>query len=125
MSKAVYGLLDDPKATRDVTAKVQALFAKGTLAFAVTDMAKDDDPAFMQVKTLRIDYLANGEAFSVSSTDGQRISVNAPAPALAATLHSGADGALVLEASEPGRYQVKTASGKTLTADVPAVPQPQ
>ena len=124
VQKAVYGLLDDPKATRDVTAKVQALFAKGTLAFAVTDMAKDDDPAFMQVKTLRIDYLANGEAFSVSSTDGQRISVNAPAPALAATLHSGADGALVLEASEPGRYQVKTASGKTLTADVPAVPQP-
>ncbi len=122
VQKALYGLLNDPAARRDVTAKVQALFAQGTLTFPVAEMARGDDPAFGQVKTLRIDYTADGEPFSASSTDGQTIAVSPPAPPLAARLLAGPDGAVVLEASQAGRYALRTASGKALTAEVAAVP---
>ena len=87
-------------------------------------MAKGDDPAFMQVKTLRIEYTANGEPFTASATDGQQILLSQPAAPLAASLRGGADGAVVLEASEAGHYQLRTAAGKTLAADVSALPPP-
>jgi hypothetical protein len=120
VQKAVYGILDESACTRDVTAKVQDLLAKKTMSFRVTDMARGDDPAFGRVKTLRIDYMADGESFSVSNTDGQTLSLNPPAPKTATALHSEADGSVMIETSQSGHYVLKTASGKTLTADVPA-----
>ena len=124
VQKAVYGLPGDPTATRDVTAKVKERIVGGDASFPVADMAKGDDPAFMQVKTLRIEYTANGEPFTASATDGQQILLSQPAAPLAASLRGGADGAVVLEASEAGHYQLRTAAGKTLAADVPAPPPP-
>ncbi len=124
VQKAVYGLLDDPSATRDVTARVQELFAKGELSFAVTELAKDGDPAYGQVKTLRIDYTADGQPFSASHTDGQRVQISPPAPAAAAAVGCEKDGKLVVEARQAGRYALLTASGKTYAAEVAAPPPP-
>jgi hypothetical protein len=42
-SKSVYGLLDDPSATRDVTQTFRRCSPK-RFSFPVTDMAKGDDP---------------------------------------------------------------------------------
>ncbi|MBN2450378.1 MAG: hypothetical protein JXR77_08310 [Lentisphaeria bacterium] len=120
--KAVYGLLEDAAATRDVTAKVQALADGGTLSFPVAEMAKGDDPAYGQVKTLRVDYTVNGEPFSASSTDGRALALVAPAPPLAATLRLGEDGRPIVEAGRPGRFELRTASGKIWSAAVPPFP---
>lgn len=120
--KAVYGILDDPARCRDVTAKVQALMAKGTTSFPVADMAQGDDPAYGEVKTLQIEYQAHGESLTASSTDGHKISVNIPAGEEVAAIHRGADGSVTIEAGQPGAYQLRTASGKTLAAEVSALP---
>jgi hypothetical protein len=41
-----------------------------------------------------------------------------------AEIRCGADGRPIFEAWQPGRYELKTASGKTKQVDVPAIPQP-
>lgn len=123
VQKAVYGILDDSARTRDVTGKVRGMIEKGDLSIRVTDMAKGDDPAYGEVKTLRVEYLAGGQLFSVSGTDGSTVSLNLPAPEPAAEIYC-ADGKLRLEARQTGSYELKTASGRILHAEVKSVPVP-
>ena len=59
--KAIYGVPGDEKRTRDVTAKLQALIDSGPTSFTVAEMARGDDPAYMVVKTLTIDYTLDGK----------------------------------------------------------------
>ncbi|MBU6399703.1 MAG: hypothetical protein KGS61_05245, partial [Verrucomicrobia bacterium] len=61
--KASYGVLNDPARTRDVRTKVQALVDAGESSFPVARMAEGDDPAFMVVKTLVVDYTVAGKSF--------------------------------------------------------------
>ena len=46
VTKARYGVLDDPQKTRDVTEKVQRKMDEGKYSFPVSSMADGDDPAF-------------------------------------------------------------------------------
>ncbi len=56
VEKARYGVLDDPKRTRDVRDKLQRLLDAGETSFPVARMAEGDDPAVMVVKTLEVEY---------------------------------------------------------------------
>jgi hypothetical protein len=121
---AMYGVLNDPKRTRDVQTKVQALVDSGTYVFPVSNMAAGDDPAFGIVKTLRVEYQADGTSYSVAATDPEEITVMPDAswkPIV--EVHDDEDG-FVVHASQPGRYEVRTESGKTYQARVPEMPRP-
>jgi len=124
--RAVYGLLDDPGKTRDVRAKVQALVDAGTTAFGVARLADGDDPAYGVVKTLTVDYACGGRAFSASATDPETVSLAAVVTAAdpAAELRAGPDDQPVVEAAKAGRYELRTAGGKTKTVELPAPPAP-
>ena len=115
IEKAIYGVLSDPNRTRDVKAKLQAVVDGGELSFQVARMAQGDDPAFGIVKTLIVEYTADGKPFKVSGQDPEEITlVTAAGSEQVAQVHSEADGRLRLEAWQPGRYEFKTASGRTL-----------
>ena len=77
IQKATYGVPGDAVRIRDVLAKVQALVAGGELGFQVSQLAQGDDPAFGTVKTLALEYTANGQPFTLSGQDPDRISLNA------------------------------------------------
>jgi hypothetical protein len=112
VQKAVYGVPGDAKRTRDVKAKVQKLLDAGELRFNVARMAAGDDPAFMVVKTLTVDYTIEGKSLTATGQDPQEIELALPSAAeLPATLERRADGRLVLLARQPGRYVVSSASG--------------
>jgi hypothetical protein len=70
----------------------------------------------MHVKTLKIDYTANGKPLTISNNDGQNVIICPPAPPAVPRLSGGADDAVTLEAWRPGHYALKT---------VPARPVPQ
>ena len=53
-----YGVLNDPQRTRDVREKLQRLVDAGESSFRVARMAEGDDPAFLVVKTLELEYHA-------------------------------------------------------------------
>jgi hypothetical protein len=125
IEKAIYGVLSDPNRTRNVKAKLQAVVDGGELSFQVARMAQGDDPAFGIVKTLVVAYTADGKPFQVSGQDPEEITlITSSGAEQVAQVHSAADGRLQLEAWQSGHYELKTASGQTLHAEVPAPPQP-
>jgi hypothetical protein len=120
VEKAIYGVLDDPKRTRDVRAKLQKLADGGEGSFVVARMAEGDDPAFGVVKTLVAEYVVDGKRVTATGTDGETILLSSveESPRVA-TVRRGADGRLSIEAWLPGRYEVQLASGTRRTVDVP------
>jgi len=126
IQKATYGVPGDAAHTRDVKAKLQTLVDTGEATFPVTKMAEGDDPAFGVYKTLTIEYTADGKPQTVSGMDGDEIDLDEPlASKRTLDLTLTADGHVQMEASKPGHYEFKTAAGKTLSADVPNLPEPQ
>jgi len=114
VEKARYGVLDDPKRTRDVREKLQRLVDSGVSTFQVAKMAEGDDPAFLVVKTLEVDATINGEKRHLTGTDPETINL-APAivpPRSEVVLRTGKHGRVLLEARQPGEYEWTTASGK-------------
>jgi hypothetical protein len=115
VEKARYGVLDDPNRTRDVQEKLQRLIDSGVSSFTVATMAQGDDPAFLVVKTLQMEYLHNGQRYQRSAQDPDTIdlSPSAAPPKAPAALRSDTAGRAYLEASEPGQYELVTSSGRT------------
>jgi hypothetical protein len=89
-------------------------------------MAAGDDPAYGIVKTVEIEYTVGGEAFKMSGKDPETLNFPAiPGSEPAAEVRYDKRGGLVVEACAAGRYELKTASGRVLRAEVQAVPEPQ
>ncbi len=125
VEKAQYGVLDDPKRTRDVRARVQRIVDAGETSFVVARMAEGDDPAFMVVKTLIFEVTMDGKRVTFTGTDPETIRLVSPTapPQPAAIVRQGSKGSTMLEAIEPGQYECLMASGKTLRASVDAAPE--
>ena len=108
IQKARYGLLNNPQLTRDVTAKVQALVDAGTYSFPVASLAKGDDPAENKVKTLTVDYTADGKPLTASGADSEHLTLNAASADEIAAMDISRGEVLL-----SGDYVFKSASGKT------------
>ena len=119
VQKATYGVLTDAARTRDVTAKLQKLVDGGAIRFPVAQMAEGDDPAFLVVKTLIVEYTIDGKPAKATGQDPETIDLlGVLAAERVAEVHADAKGGLQIDAWKPGRYELKTGSGKTLAAEV-------
>jgi len=126
VEKAVYGVLDDPNRTRDVKARVQRWADAGENSFQVARLAEGDDPAFGIVKTLVLEYTVDGKRLTVQATDPDTVVLESPqsSPPAARLIVDDA-GQIRLYTSQPGRYEIRLASGKLLTRTVaPMLPRP-
>jgi hypothetical protein len=112
---ASYGILDDPKRTRDVRPKLQRLVDEGATNFKVAQMAAGDDPAVMVLKTLNLEYALDGERHHVTGNDSETINLLSPVvpPKPAAEIRYDAKGRVWLETREPGEYEFVMANGRT------------
>ena len=124
IEKAVYGVLGDPKRTRDVRAGIQARVDSGTISFQVAEMAKGGDPAYGVVKTLSVDYTANGKPTKATGEDTESITLYGVRPENTTALSRSTDGKLFLETVDPGQYEMKSASGEKFSCTVPPLPKP-
>ena len=123
IDKAVYGVLGDPKRTRDVRAKLQQWIDAGENGFQVARLAEGDDPAFQVVKTVVVEYTLGGRRLQATGSDTAIIFLGATELSpLVAELARDADGGLQLVAWKPGRYDVKLAAGGTRSIGVPSLP---
>ena len=120
VEQARYGVLDDPKRTRDVRDKLQRLLDAGESAFTVARMAAGDDPAYGVVKTLEADYTLAGKRHHLTGTDPDTLEVAPRSSPSAAPVQCRADAAghTYLEASETGTYEVLTTSGQSRRVQV-------
>jgi hypothetical protein len=125
IDRAVYGVLDDPKRTRDVRGQVQNLVDRGTNDFQVASLAAEGDPAFGIVKTLIVEYTVDGKHLTATGTDPENVVLSQFAAAnRVAELAREPDGRLRLDAWQPGQYAVKLASGETRQVAVARIPSP-
>ena len=123
--KAAYGVPGDPKRTRDVTAKLQALLDAGEFDVGVSRLAAGDDPAYGVVKTLDVDYTVGGMSYSVIGKDPDTISFPIPSgQEPGPRVRDDGKGGWVIETEKPGVYELKTTAGRTLRAEAPALPAP-
>jgi hypothetical protein len=123
--KAVYGVPGDPSRTRDVGAKLQALLDAGEFEIGVARLAAGDDPAYGVVKTLDVDYTYEGTTTHVTGRDPDTIVFPlSPVPAPAGRVSEDDEGGAVVETEKAGAYELQTAAGKVLRADIPEVPRP-
>lgn len=112
--QALWGPEGDASRTKDVTGQVQRKVDAGGYSFIVAELASEGDPAYMVVKTLRVQYRVGGETYTASATDPERITFRLPGddhPPV--ELRRGSDLELVAEIHERGEYMVTTASGRT------------
>lgn len=127
IKSATYGVLDDPKRTRDVRAKLQKLVDAGRTAFTVAEMAAGDDPAFLVVKTLVVEYTVDGRPATLRGTDPENLVLAqapvAPMPRVAELVARGPDKVRLL-AWESGRYEARTAAGRVRQFEVGNLPTP-
>ena len=126
IQKATYGLASK---TLDVAARIQAILDRGETDFQVARMAEGGDPAPYVVKTLTVEYTIDGKPRHATGRDPETIDLEVEEPlhqsAAAASLKLASDGHPVVEAWANGRYELKNASGKTLSASAVSIPSPQ
>lgn len=123
---ALYGVLDDPKRTRDVREKLQRLLDAGESRFKVSRMAEGDDPAYGVVKTLDVEYTLDGKRHHLTGTDPDSVDflVGPAPPAAIVRVYRDAEGGTRLEAREPGQYELVSKSGRSRRVKIDAVPAP-
>jgi hypothetical protein len=78
--KALYGVLSDPRRTRDVRAKVQQIVDAGEYSFVVARLAQGDDPAYGVVKTLVVEYDAGKQHYTVTGQDRDTVHLTGGTP---------------------------------------------
>ena len=123
VKKAVYSAAAGSAATRDVTAKVQAIVDRGERRFAAWRLSEGDDPGVQALKTLSIDYTLDGRPSKTVVLDGETACLDdALDPLPTARTQRTADGRFLLEAWQNGRYELRTASGRTLRSRAKGVP---
>lgn len=133
--RAIYGVnpeqaIKPPKQSQtvDITEKLAALVKDGALSVTINNALAGRDPASMIVKELRVEYRYRGMLKRTSVRENgmlmlpetNELAVSIPEYELAAD----ANGALDLLAWKPGTFEVETASGKVLKAEVDTVPAP-
>jgi len=69
VTRAVYGVPGDPQRSRDARDGVQKLVDAGESHFKVSRLAEEGDPAFGTLKTLEVEYTANGRTFTAKGND--------------------------------------------------------
>ena len=125
VQKAIYGVLEDPERTRDVTDKLEKLVKKGEFRFKAAKMAEGDDPAFGVVKTLIVDYLLEGEQTRLTGKDPDTLVLSRARPSLSPldpiVISNRSPG---LEIWERGTYEVKSATGAVSSIDASSLPPP-
>ena len=120
VDKARYGVLDDPKRTRDMRDRIQRWINAGLTSFKVADLAQGDDPAFLVVKTLDLEITRNGQRQVFTGQDPDTIHL-VPAtaqPQPPAALRGDRRNRLALEVTVPGGYEWLTVSGRSGQARV-------
>ena len=126
IQKATYAVPGDASRSRDVREELQAQVGRGEFDIQVIDLAKNNDPAYGVVKTLRVEYTVDGQPAIASGRDQETITLETASASCGseAKLERDAGGQLLLTAQTPGRYEIQTAHGKNSVVDIATIPEP-
>ena len=115
-----------PSARATCATLVQRIADAGESRFQVARLAANDDPAFLVVKTLELEYTQAGKQFTVRATDPETVDLMQPEPEAGrpAEIRCGENDRVFLHALRAGHYQLTTSSGRMRHIEVPPFPPP-
>ena len=98
----------------------------GEVDFQIGKLTAGGDPAYGVVKTLVVEYTADGQPSTISGQEPDSIHIGTPISNVsrAVQLRRDKDGLLSIVTVEPGKYELKMADGKSRLAEISAVPAP-
>lgn len=108
--------------SRDITETVQKRVAQGERTLRPSAFSEGDMP-FGLLHMLTVEYTVDGRPYVAEATEPESVALLDKADATT-RLHRDAAGQLSIETTRPGKYSVKTASGKVLSATVAPATQP-
>lgn len=111
--RAVYGLLEDPQRTVDVTSQVSRMVENNSLSVLASNHLAGD-PAPYIVKKLRVDYTLDGFPGTKIVNEGEVLDIPEGGVAAypSAEVKGKAGGVLELRVWEAGRYEIQRARGR-------------
>ncbi len=119
--RAVWGPLGDESRTKDVTDQVRRMVARVGVRFRVADLAAEGDPAYMVVKTLRVEYVADGLRMQATATDPQMIEFAMPPdPPMPIELIADSSGTVTVVGQTAGAYTIQMGSGRPVRRSMPS-----
>ena len=124
IDRAVYGVLDDPKRTRDVRRQVQKLVDHGADDFQVASLAVEGDPAFGIVKTLVVNYTVDGKHLTATGTDPENIVLTLFAASNRVAELARTRRPVAARCVAAGAVCLKLAGGRTRQAAIAELPPP-
>ena len=132
VTRALYGLISDApepqKLAVDVTEKVAGFVKDGTLKVVADNALAGKDPCYKTVKEMRVAYTLNGQTKEARVGENQTLVLPETTTEQVALpdfeLVTAKDGALEVQAWQPGSAEVATALGRTLKAAFADVPKP-
>ena len=125
IEKAIYGVPGDALRTRDVRGKVERIVDGGESSFVVARMAEGDDPAYGVVKTLDVQYRADGKKLTATGKDPDTIDLISPMSESAAICETrGAGRGIELIAWQSGRFTLVRQDGRRMEMRIPPIPAP-
>ena len=124
IQRATFGVPGDSARTRDVQAELQRMVNRGATSFQIGKFVESGDPAYGVIKTLAVAYTIDGQPFQISGSEPESMDLLTQfvVPDRAAEIRCDSAGRLSLAASQPGKYELKTASGKTRRVEIANVP---
>ena len=126
IKSAVYEAIDNA-GSMDVTQKLRRMVRNGELVIEASNAALGADPTPLHVKRLRVEYAIDGKPGEMTVQENEILEILDARKAEGSPdlrFGYGIDGRLMLEAWRPGACGIKTASGRTLNAEVKKVPGP-
>lgn len=121
--RALWGPPNDPARTKDVTNQVRRMVEHGTSEFQVAELAEEGDPAYMVLKTLRLEVEIDGKPRTFVANDTETIRLygafSEPLPDARVTIRGGQ---WRLATEKAGEYEAMTSEGKRLVVTVSSLP---
>jgi hypothetical protein len=125
IQKAVYEAVDGTGGT-DVTAKVAALVNAGESTIPANN-ANFGDPTYMHVKRLRVELTRDGKPETRTIEENGTLDLvqfAGPTGLPPYLLADDGNSSVTVWAFEPGKFAFQTSKNRTVTVEIPTVPQP-
>ncbi|MBC7328220.1 hypothetical protein H5T87_08945 [bacterium] len=124
ITRAIYGILEDPTKQVDVTEQLRKM-VKNNMLYVIASNSIAGDPAPFVVKKMRVDYTWNGEPRTIIVNENELVEIPGGIVTTApkVKLSVNPQGKLELLVFATGNYEIQMTTGRKINVSIPTLPK--